>query len=227
MPNALIFDVDGVLADSEPISISTLNQAFRESHGIELTDEDSLDFMGATARRHVGGIVEKYGLDADIEAIVERHESLFISTIQSAESVPIRDSVDLFKKMVDREDWLVGIATSSSRQRSTATLTACGIQEEEIDAWLTGDDITSPKPNPEIYIACALAIGVPPADCVVIEDSVAGVASAKAAGMTCIALTGTFPGEQLNAADRIVDTLASIDITMLYDLLHEANEGLQ
>jgi beta-phosphoglucomutase-like phosphatase (HAD superfamily) len=198
MPNALIFDVDGVLADSEPISISTLNQAFRESHGIELTDEDSLDFMGATARRHVGGIVEKYGLDADIEAIVERHESLFISTIQSAESVPIRDSVDLFKKMVDREDWLVGIATSSSRQRSTATLTAC-----------------------------ALAIGVPPADCVVIEDSVAGVASAKAAGMTCIALTGTFPGEQLNAADRIVDTLASIDITMLYDLLHEANEGLQ
>lgn len=221
MPNGLIFDVDGVLANTESISVSTLNEAFKELHGIILSDEDSRAYMGATARRHVGGLVDQYGLDADIPELIEKHESLFIEELTRTQDLAIIESTALLHRIAGKDDWIIGLATSSTRSRSKMTIRACDIDEGVLAAWLTGDDIARSKPDPEIYLACALAMGVPAAQCVVIEDSVAGLTSAKAAGMVCIALTGTFPGEALRDADQIVDSLGEVDLTMLYDLLHE------
>lgn len=225
MPNALIFDVDGVLADTEPISVRTLNQAFKELCDIDLRDEDSLAYMGATAQKHVGGLVESFSLEADVNELIEKHESLFIDAITQATDLAIHESTNLLEKIALDEEWSVGLATSSTRNRSEETIRACGIDENHLNAWLTGNDITKPKPDPEIYIACALSLGIPPSRCVVIEDSVAGVTAAKSAGMACIALEGTFPGEALRDADRIVDSLANVDRTMLYDLIHESSEA--
>ena len=222
MQNALIFDVDGVLAHTEPISVRTLNQAFKDLHGVILTDKDSLPYMGATAKRHVGGLVEKFNLDADIQELIEKHESLFLAELTQVSDLPKAASINLLHRTAESDDWLVGLATSSTRSRSEATIRACGINEDSLAAWLTGDDVTRPKPDPEIYLACALSLGIPVERCIVIEDSVAGLTAAKAAGMVCIALTGTFPGETLHAADQIVDTLDDVNPTLLYDLLHEA-----
>ena len=86
-------------------------------------------------------------------------------------------------------------------------------------AWITGDDIRHPKPDPEIYLRAASELGLFPTQCVVIEDSIAGAEAAKAASMRCIAVTNTFPGERLRMADRIVDSLDEISVTMLYDLV--------
>lgn len=224
MLNGLIFDVDGVLANTEPISVQTLNRTFKELHGVILSDEDSLAYMGATAPVHVGGLVDQYGLDADVQALIEMHEALFIDELSRTPDLAIPDSVDLLHRIAQYDDWLVGLATSSTRSRSETTIRACGIDDTVLSAWLTGDDIRKPKPDPEIYIACALAMGIPPARCIVIEDSVAGLAAAKGAGMICIALTGTFPGEALRDADRVVDSLSVVDRTMFYDLLHETEE---
>ncbi len=225
MPNALIFDVDGVLADTEPISVRTLNRAFKQEHAIVVRDEDSIPFMGRTAAKHVIGIAKQYGVydTADIPALIELHESLFDEEILAIDDLVIAPSRDLLHHIATLDDWTVGLATSSTRSRSELTIRRCDIDESVLSAWLTGSDITKPKPDPEIYLACAMALGVPPAQCVVIEDSVAGLTAAKAAGMACIALTGTFPGEALRAADRIVDSLADVDATMLHDLLHEAS----
>ena len=221
MPNGLIFDVDGVLANTEPISVSTLNRAFKELCGIDLRDEDSLPYMGATAKRHVGGLVEQFNLDADVNILIARHELLFVKTLMEAKDIAIQESVDLLHQIAGTDDWSVGLATSSTRGRSTETIRACGIDDSVLATWMTGDDITKPKPDPEIYQAAALGMGISPTQCVVIEDSVAGITAAKAAGMACIGLVGTFPGEQLREADRIVDSLDIVDRTMLYDLLHE------
>lgn len=225
MPNALIFDVDGVLADTEPIAVRTLNQTFKELCNIDLCDEDSLAYMGATTQKHMSGLVETFSLDADVNELIEHHESLFIKTITQKSDLAIPESISLLKRIALDEEWSVGLATSSTRNRSEESIRACGIDETHLNAWLTGNDITKPKPNPEIYIACALSLGIPPNRCVVIEDSVAGITAAKAAGMACIALEGTFPGEALREADRIVDSLANVDRTMLYDLIHEAAEA--
>ena len=225
MPNGLIFDVDGVLADTEPISVRTLNQAFNDLHGVILTNDDSLEYMGATAQRHVGGLVQKYELDADVEELIALHESLFINELAQTRDIAISKSTDLLHEIAGDKDWCVGLATSSTRTRSQKTMLACNVDVSVLTAWLTGDDITKPKPDPEIYIACALAMGISPSRCTVIEDSVAGVTAAKAAGMNCIALTGTFPGEALRGADRIVDSLSVVNKTMLYDMLHESQEA--
>lgn len=221
MPNGLIFDVDGVLANTEPISVSTLNRAFKELCDIELRDADSLPYMGATAKRHVGGLVEQYNLDTDVNILIARHELLFMKALAESREIAIPESVKLLQMIAEAEDWSVGLATSSTRARSTETIRACAIDDSVLNTWMTGDDITKPKPDPEIYQAAALAMGIPPARCVVIEDSVAGITAAKAAGMACIGLVGTFPGEELRAADRVVDSLDVVDRTMLYDLIHE------
>ena len=225
MPNALIFDVDGVLADTEPISVRTLNRAFKKEHDLDVRDEDSIPFMGRTAAKHVIGIAKQYGVydTADIPHMIQLHEDLFDEEVSATTDLVIAPSRDLLYTIAGLEDWVIGLATSSTRTRSELTISSCEIDDSVLNAWLTGSDITKPKPDPEIYIAAALALGTPPANCVVIEDSVAGVTAAKAAGMTCIALTGTFGGESLRHADRIVDTLADVNATMLHDLLHEAS----
>ena len=225
MPNALIFDVDGVLADTEPISVRTLNRAFKQEHDIIVKDEDSIPFMGRTAAKHVIGIAKQYGVHdtADIPHLIQLHEDLFDEEVSESKDLVIAPSRDLLDTIAALDDWVVGLATSSTRTRSELTIRTCGIDESVLSAWLTGSDITKPKPDPEIYQAAALALGVPPERCVVVEDSVAGLTAAKAAGMACIALTGTFPGEALRHADRIVDTLADVNATMLHDLIHEAS----
>lgn len=225
MPNALIFDVDGVLADTEPISVRTLNRAFLQMHDVVVRDEDSLPFMGRTAEKHVMGIAKQYGLldTANIPALIELHEDLFYEEVANSTDLVIPASRDLLHNIAALDEWRVGLATSSTRSRSELTVRQCDIDESLLKAWLTGSDITKPKPDPEIYLSCAMALGVTPAQCVVIEDSVTGVAAAKAAGMACIALTGTFDGEALREAVRIVDTLADVDVTMLHDLIHEAS----
>jgi HAD superfamily hydrolase (TIGR01509 family) len=225
MPNALIFDVDGVLADTEPISVRTLNRAFKQEHGITVRDEDSIPYMGRTAAKHVTGIAKQYGIHdtADIPALIQLHEDLFDQEITQTPNLVIPPSRDLLNTIAALDDWVVGLATSSTRTRSQLTIQTCQIDDTLLSAWLTGSDITKPKPHPEIYLAAAMALGVTPARCIVIEDSIAGLTAAKAAGMTCIALTGTFPGEALRDADRIVDTLADVNSTMLHDLIHEAS----
>ena len=75
------------------------------------------------------------------------------------------------------------------------------------------------KPDPETYLRVASKLQLFPTQCVVIEDSVAGVEAAKGASMHCIAVTNTFPGEDLRMADRIVDSLEDISVTLLYDLV--------
>ncbi len=221
MQHGLIFDVDGVLADTEPLSIHAVNQAFLELYNVSPKDEDSDPYMGVTAEVHVLGIAMQYGINIDVEKMVERQRHHFLKELGGSPNIGISDATAFFNEACRFKDWKLALATSSKRQRSEATLQACGLDTSPLSAWLTGDDITKAKPDPEIYQAAALAIGVPTERCVVIEDSITGITAAKGAGMACIAVTGTFQGEELRLADRIVDSLSNVNMTMLHDLLHE------
>lgn len=224
MSFGLIFDVDGVLADTEPLSIRSSNRAFEALYSIHPTEAEHSAFMGATATAHALGIAELHNIDIDAERLALKHVELFLEELANAQNLAFNTALDLLDLVVDLPEWRLGLATSSPRKRSEATLSAAGYSTDVFEAWITGDDIKRSKPDPEIYQRAALALGVPPRRCVVIEDAVAGVAAAKAAGMMCIAVTHTFPGEKLREADRIVDSLRAVDATMLYDLVHEAGD---
>jgi len=221
VPYGLIFDVDGVIADTEPLSTKATNKTFWDLYKVPIKEEDSLEFMGATTEVHVLGIATKYNVSIDLEETLAVKQASFFNAIDEADSLLFPGVDSLYTRAAELDDWKLALATSSNRVRSEKTMAKAGLNTSFLDAWLTGNDITKPKPDPEIYQAAALAIGVSPAQCVVIEDSVAGVTAAKEAGMACVGVTNTFPGEVLRRADRIVDSLESVDLTMLHDVIHE------
>ena len=219
MPYALIFDVDGVIADTEPLSIRASSRAFLDLHGVTVSEEDHLPYMGTTASKHAEGIAAQHGLAIDAGELVAAHRDNFLQELEAADDLVFPGVLEVLANISKYPEWRVALATSSGRARSEAIIRAAGIEENRLSAWITGDDIQHPKPDPEIYLRAASELGLFPTQCVVIEDSIAGAEAAKAASMRCIAVTNTFPGEQLRMADRIVDSLDEISVTMLYDLV--------
>ena len=219
MPFALIFDVDGIIADTEPLSMRASNRAFYDLHGLTLTEADHLPYMGATARKHAEGIAAKHGLAIDTGELIAAHHENFLRELEAAENIVFPGVLEIFAGISKYPEWRVALATSSGRERSEATIRAAGVDAACLGAWITGDDVQHPKPDPEIYLRAASELGLFPTQCVVIEDSIAGVEAAKAASMHCVAVTNTFPGEYLRMADRIVDSLEDIGVTLLYDLV--------
>lgn len=221
MPYALLLDVDGVIADTEPLSARAATAAFRELYGIEIPLAEHLAYTGGTHKKHVLGLAARYKLDVDIEEAIAAHKRHFLRELDAAGDLRYPGVAEIVSLMAADQDWRLGLATGSGRERSRATLAKTGLDTANFAVWLTGDDIQKAKPNPEIYLRAASQLRLFPTQCVVIEDSVAGVAAAKAAKMCCIAVTNTYPGEALHAADRIVDSLTEVSPTMLYDLAVE------
>lgn len=221
MPYALIFDVDGVIADTEPLSMRAWTREFQDLHGVTVSVKDHLPFTGMTATKHAEGIAAQYGLSIDVGEMVAAHRELFLQELEAAENLVFPGVLEVFAGVHKYPEWRIALATSSGRVRSEATIRAVGIEESRLSAWITGDDVQNPKPDPEIYLRVASELELFPTQCVVIEDSIAGAEAAKAASMRCIAITNTFPGEQLRMADRIVDSLEEISVTMLYDLVSD------
>jgi len=221
MPYALIFDVDGVIADTEPLSARAATAAFRELYGVEIPLEEHLAYTGGTHKKHVLGLADRYNLKVDLDEAMTAHKRHFLAEMEAAGELRYPGVKEIIAAMSTDRDWRLGLATGSGRERSRATIAKAGLDAALFAVWLTGDDIKNAKPDPEIYLRAASRLRLFPTQCVVIEDSVAGVAAAKAAHMRCIAVTNTYPGEALRAADRIVDTLEAISPTLLYDLVVE------
>lgn len=219
MPFALIFDVDGVLADTEAISAQSCSDAFRALYGIDIPVEEHRAFIGATPEHHIESLARRHGLRINTGDAVNAHLQNFLTRMAAAGDISYPGARALIGDVARYPEWKLALATGSGRTRSEATIAKVELNPSVFTAWVTGDDVNFAKPDPEIYLRTASRLGLFPRQCVVIEDSVAGLAAAKAASMHCIAVTNTFPGEALRAADRIVDSLEQISLTMLYDLI--------
>lgn len=219
MPYGLIFDVDGLLADTEPIVARATIDMFRELYGIEPTPEDFLPFVGTGAVRYVEGVAEKYGVKVDMDRAVQRRQENYVAILERSHGIAFPGVHALIDAAAAHPDWKLSIATSSFRENSAPTLKAADIDPGKFDAWITGSNVTHKKPHPEIYLVAADAIGITPERCVVVEDAVVGVQAAQRAGMKCVAVTNTFPPEQLAGADLIVASLEEVTLDRLRDLL--------
>jgi putative hydrolase of the HAD superfamily len=219
MPFGLIFDVDGVLADTEALSAQACTDAFRTLYNIDIPLEEHRAFIGATPEHHVEGLARRHGVRIRTLDAVDAHLNNFLARMNDAGDISYPGARALISDVARYPEWKLALATGSGRTRSEATIAKVELDPGVFVAWVTGDDVNFAKPDPEIYLRTASRLGLFPRQCVVIEDSVAGLAAAKAASMHCIAVTNTFPGEALRAADRIVDTLEHVSLTMLYDLI--------
>lgn len=201
--HAVIFDMDGVIVDSEPYSMQALVETLRE-YGIEPTAEDLRQSYGRTVREDFANYFQKYGVSANLDAAIRRKQARYFA-LAVGHLRPFAGVMSLLERLRQR-GYRLGLASSGNQEKVTFGMNALAL-DGRFDAIVTGDDVTQSKPHPEIYLIAARRLALQPSECVAIEDAPAGVEAAKRAGMRCIAVTNSVSREQLQRADLIVDSL--------------------
>jgi beta-phosphoglucomutase len=197
---AVIWDMDGVLVDSGEFHYLSWRETTRR-HGYEYTREEFVSDFGmlnSDILRRLGGpeLAEDF-----IKRLVDEKEDLFLEMVRN-KLEPLPGVLPVLQKL-HAKGIPMAVASSSPRKNIDAVLGELQITEYFHVVLSVGS--MPGKPEPDIFLEAARLLGFPPAECLVIEDSIAGVAAAKSAGMACIAITTTNPSEHLQDADLIID----------------------
>jgi sugar-phosphatase len=201
---ALLFDLDGVLADSTA-SVEGHWRRWAEGHGI--------DTNGLMERVHGRRAIDSIGeMAPHLDAMAEYRALVQLEAGDVTEVTEAPGAVQ-FIASLPRESW--GIVTSGVREVALARLHAANLPAPPL--LIHADMLSRGKPDPEGYLLGARELGVSPAECVMFEDAPVGVAAGLAAGMQCIALTTTHSAESLGAAHFIVASLASLRVDAVRD----------
>lgn len=207
---AVIFDMDGVIIDSEPIH-NRLMLITLHHFGIPFEEKDFVHYVGTTNAYLFKKMKEEYQVPASVEEMDVYQFELLIRTISEEKLDPIPGIRDLLKQLKESK---IPTAIASSSSLNLINLVAKKFEIQDYFAhFLSGEDLPHSKPDPEIYLRTAEKLGVAPADCLVIEDARLGVKAAKAAGMTCIGFKNPNSGNQdLSEADFTVDAIMEIQL---------------
>jgi beta-phosphoglucomutase len=222
-PYGLIFDVDGVIADSERVNAEATIKVFADLFNTRHVQRQDFEAgLGRGAEAYVKSAAVIHGLeltDQQVAVASEARQANFLSLLSQSILPPFPGVVELMNTALGHKDFRVAIATSSARAKSEAVLNSAQIPYKTM-VYITGDDVKSKKPNPELFLRAAQGIDLPPQNCVVIEDAPNGIQAAKSAGCKCIAVTNSTTADKLTQADRIVSTLTEISIADLMAILH-------
>lgn len=204
---AVIFDMDGVLTNSEPLINAAAIQMFKEK-GLTVQPEDFLPFVGTGEERYVGGVAETYGFPLDARQGKQRTYEIYLELVHSQlESFPgVHELISTCRDA----NLKVVVASSADRIKVVANLQKIELPAETWDAVVTGELVQHKKPAPDIFLIAAQKLGLNPAECVVVEDAVNGIQAAKAAGMRCVAVAQTFPADRLQEANVVRDGISDV-----------------
>lgn len=208
---AVIFDMDGVIVDSEPRHERAFLEIFAElgyaeNHGIDF----SL-YYGRTDHALWLDFVQKHQPPHSLEYLVEYKQQRFLKIIR--EEQPIFETLpELIHNLSSH--YKLGLASGSYHPVIDAVLEMRGLRQY-FQAVVSAQDVTHGKPAPDIFLHTASLLGVPPELCCVIEDSAAGIEAALAAGMAAIAITNSLPPHKLARAHHIVSSYQEIDSLLL------------
>jgi HAD superfamily hydrolase (TIGR01509 family) len=207
---AVIFDMDGVLTDSEPLINAAAVAMFRE-RGWVVQPDDFLPFVGAGEDRYIGGVAEKHGFPLDLPDAKRRTYEIYLDLAPTA--LHAFPGAPDFVRRCRAAGLLVAVASSADAIKIAANLQQIDLPGAFWDAVVVGEEVAHKKPAPDIFLAAAQKLAVSAAECVVVEDAVNGVQAAKAAGMRCVAVAQTFPAGQLQAADVVRDSIAQVRLS--------------
>lgn len=180
-PRAVVCDMDGLLVDSERMERRVWQIAAAE-HGIELTDERFLSFVGHSADQCDQLLANYYGDDFDVPAFRDTCRRHMVALVTS-EGVPLRPGAREWLRFLADYDLPLALATSSAPEFVPERL---GDLLEVISVVVTRADVARGKPHPDLYLEAAVRLGLDPAGCLAVEDSPAGARSAIAAGMRVV-----------------------------------------
>jgi len=218
----LIFDVDGLIGDTEPINAKVTIRVLDEMFGLKgVRYEDFAAGYGKGAEAYVKAGARAHGLeltDEQARAAAEVRERGLAETVRKEGLAAFPGVLDLIHAALKERDFRLAIATSATRELSEAILTAVKVPFERM-VYVSGSDVTKKKPDPQIFLIAIDRLDLPAARCVVFEDAPSGVQAARSAGAKCIAVTNTVPAEELGGADLIVDSLEKVSLRTVREVI--------
>jgi beta-phosphoglucomutase len=207
MIQAIVFDFDGVLADSEPLHLLAYQEVL-SALGVTLTREAYYaDYLGYDDAGVFAALAEAQGWvmnESKIDALIAEKGRVFDAIIETTD-VLYPGAADCVEGLAG--EYAIGIASGALRPEIEAILRRARLERHFRFIVASGDTPRS-KPAPDPYIRAAQLHALAPAACLAIEDSRWGIVSAKEAGLSCIGITNTYPSTELALADRIIDSLA-------------------
>jgi HAD superfamily hydrolase (TIGR01509 family) len=207
MIDALIFDMDGLLIDSEPLAAKAMD-TFLARYGLERRHDIHDRLLGRRLPEAIAIVREAYALTHPLPALIEEYGALRVEALRGA-VVPMpgaRELIDFGR----RTGLKLALATSGMRAHATVSLAEAGLTGL-FDAEVTGDEVELGKPEPDLFVRAAEKIGAEPGRCVVFEDAPNGVAAGKAAGMIVAAVPNA------NSAAMLFPVAADAVLTSLLD----------
>lgn len=190
---AVIFDMDGVIFDTEKVYLDIWIEVF-EKYGYKMTKELYVNVMGTGRKNVIKTFLENFGDDLPIEKMYEEKDNQLFYIIEN-QGIPLKEGVKELFSMLKEKNYKIALATSAKRDR---------VEKQIKDKWLKesfyaivcGDDVEKGKPSPDIFLKSAKEIDVEAKDCFVVEDSPAGIKAAFSGGMKGIHV------EDLKVADE-------------------------
>jgi len=201
---AVIFDMDGVLVDTEPFHIQTEKRMFRKMN-LDISDEEHGGYMGTATDVMWKQIISKRNLPLDIAEITELTISEGLPYFYSLKKIDTMPGlIDLLEKLKAKKIPMA-VASSSDPETISVILEKSGLKKYFLHT-VSSSEVGKSKPEPDVFLLTAKLLGVEPENCVVFEDSQNGIKAAKAAGMFCIAYCGANSGTQdRSLADMQID----------------------
>jgi beta-phosphoglucomutase len=213
-----IFDMDGVIVDSNPYHKISLRQ-FCEKYGYTLSDADMVaKIFGRTNREWIANVFGELPAE-QIYALTEEKEAMY-RTLHEKDMVPLPGLKD-FLLTLKRGGYPTAIGTSAPLSNVNFVLEKTGLREF-FPVILKDTDITIGKPDPEIYLKAAQRIGLPANQCIVFEDSLSGIAAGRASGAKVVGVTTTHTPEELADTDYVISDFSELNPESLIKILFES-----
>ncbi|MEI8243536.1 MAG: HAD-IA family hydrolase [bacterium] len=203
----IIFDMDGVLCDSEPFICEAACRMFQE-RGVQVQPDDFKPFVGTGEDRFIGGVAEKYGVSLDLARDKARTYAIYLDIIRGR--LQPMNGVGDYLAACRARGLRLAVASSADEVKVAANLAEIGFPPERFDVVVNGLMVTHKKPAPDIFLLAAERLGLLPAECLVVEDAPSGLRAAQAAGCPALGVRSSFDDATLRAAGafRTVQDLA-------------------
>ncbi|MEO7043744.1 MAG: HAD family phosphatase [Ferruginibacter sp.] len=218
MKKLIIFDMDGVLLDSEKLYMG-MNQIFFKKLGADISIAEHQTFVGMSANKMWMYIKDKFNLSHSVDELKELEKELKHTTLKETALVPTFGVID-FLEFLKQNGHTITIASSGLKKNIDLILQKLNI-EKYFELVISGEQVAKGKPEPDIFLKVADHYGRQPSDCIVIEDSTNGVLAAKTANMFCVGYYNPTSGNQdLTKADIIIDSFKD---QKLFDIFGKKN----